>query len=86
MSEEKQELPGYYECTSCFAIRALKGSYTCPGCLKRNCEHCRCGEARTPPCPTAELSPKEYEALPPGPHIIEEVGEWTAEEIAVRLE
>lgn len=83
---EKQELPGYYECQRCFAIRALKGSYTCPGCLARNCQHCRCGEAQAIPCETAKLTGEEYDALPPGPEVIEEVGEWTAEEIAVRLE
>jgi hypothetical protein len=86
MSDDKQELPGYYECQRCFAIRSLKGSYTCPGCLRRNCKDCRCGEAQANPCPTGALSAEEYDALPPGPHVIEEVGEWTAEEITVRLE
>ena len=83
---DKQELPGYYECERCFAIRSVKNSHVCPGCLKRNCSACRCGPAYTPPCWTAKLSAEDYDLLPPGPEVIEEVGEWTAEEIAVRLE
>lgn len=82
----KVELPGYYECKTCFAIRPIRDSYTCPGCLNRNCTACRCGEKKTPPCPTGSLSYEDYDRLPAGPHIIEETKEWMITEIAIRIE
>lgn len=61
--EAEIELPGYYECKDCFAIRPVKYSDKCPGCTKRRCGACRCGEAQAPPCPTTKLTGEEYDDL-----------------------